>query len=219
MIPIKLTCACGQRYAFDIEPVEGRMPHSVACPVCQADGTPAANGIIAQTLARSAPAVREASGGLRLHGAAAETPIAAPAETPVASPSGRRPALLPGQLPREQALNEARAKMMWGDDPQQVLNFLLRNNYERDEASELVAVMRQERLANLRSDGIKKIGMGIGLVLVPIVAYFFFASIGYLPLKILAVTVMVGLYGAYQTVQGIFMLVAPKAVRGDAAEQ
>jgi len=52
MIPIKIQCGCGQRYAFDIEPFCGRMPFSVACPVCGADGTSAANEVIAFTLAK-----------------------------------------------------------------------------------------------------------------------------------------------------------------------
>ncbi len=56
MIPIKIQCACGQRYAFDIEPVDGQMPSPVACPSCGADGTPAANEIISQQLASPAPA-------------------------------------------------------------------------------------------------------------------------------------------------------------------
>jgi hypothetical protein len=51
MMPIKIQCGCGQRYAFDIEPFCGRMPFPVACPVCGADGTGAANEVIAFTLA------------------------------------------------------------------------------------------------------------------------------------------------------------------------
>ena len=51
MIPIKIQCGCGQRYAFDIEPVCGRMTSPVSCPVCGADGTGAANDVIAFTLA------------------------------------------------------------------------------------------------------------------------------------------------------------------------
>ena|SRR5271170_5865634 len=51
MIPVKIQCSCGQRYAFDIEPVCGRMTSSVACPVCGVDGTTAANELIAFTLA------------------------------------------------------------------------------------------------------------------------------------------------------------------------
>jgi len=51
MIPVKIQCSCGQRYAFDVEPICGRMTSSVVCPVCGADGTLAANEIIAFTLA------------------------------------------------------------------------------------------------------------------------------------------------------------------------
>src|SRR5258706_2429850 len=51
MIPVKIQCSCGQRYAFDIEPVCGRMPGRVACPVCGSDGTRVANEIIAFNLA------------------------------------------------------------------------------------------------------------------------------------------------------------------------
>ncbi|HEV2695726.1 MAG TPA: hypothetical protein VG347_22755 [Verrucomicrobiae bacterium] len=50
MMPVKIQCGCGQRYAFDIEPVCGRMPGHVACPVCGTDGTSAANELIAYTL-------------------------------------------------------------------------------------------------------------------------------------------------------------------------
>jgi len=48
MIPIKILCGCGQKYAFDVEPVGGRMAYAVQCPVCGAEGTTAANQIIAQ---------------------------------------------------------------------------------------------------------------------------------------------------------------------------
>jgi hypothetical protein len=49
-IPIKIFCACGQKYAFEVHPHEGRMPVSIACPVCQRDGTDDANRIISKVL-------------------------------------------------------------------------------------------------------------------------------------------------------------------------
>ncbi len=55
MIPVKIQCQCGQRYAFDIEPEGGQMPFAVACPGCGVDGTAAANEIIAQRLASPPP--------------------------------------------------------------------------------------------------------------------------------------------------------------------
>jgi hypothetical protein len=48
-VPVKIFCACGQKYSFDIVPREGRMPASVACPVCKRDGTAEANDIIARS--------------------------------------------------------------------------------------------------------------------------------------------------------------------------
>ena len=47
MVTIKIECDCGQRYAFDVEPVNGQMTSPVACPACGADGTSTANNIIA----------------------------------------------------------------------------------------------------------------------------------------------------------------------------
>ena len=51
MMPVKIQCSCGQRYSFEIEPVCGRMTTAVTCPVCGADGTLAANEVIAFSLA------------------------------------------------------------------------------------------------------------------------------------------------------------------------
>ena len=49
-IPVKIICACGQKYSFEVHPREGRMPVPVACPVCQRDGTADANRIIVNAL-------------------------------------------------------------------------------------------------------------------------------------------------------------------------
>lgn len=56
MIDVKLECHCGQQYAFDVEPVEGRMPTEVQCPNCGSDGTAAANAFIARLLPPPSPA-------------------------------------------------------------------------------------------------------------------------------------------------------------------
>jgi len=50
MITVKILCGCGQKYAFDVEPQNGRMPYSVQCPICKVDGTTAANEILTRTL-------------------------------------------------------------------------------------------------------------------------------------------------------------------------
>ena len=50
MIPVKIFCVCGQKYAFEVEPVNGAMPVPVNCPACHRDGTESANQVIAKIL-------------------------------------------------------------------------------------------------------------------------------------------------------------------------
>ena len=45
---IKIQCGCGTRFAFEVEPVNGRMPVRVKCPGCDADATDLANEAIRQ---------------------------------------------------------------------------------------------------------------------------------------------------------------------------
>jgi hypothetical protein len=211
MISLKIECGCGQHYVFDIEPVGGRMPSAVACPTCGVDGTDAANAAIAQSVAAQ-PAVVAASGS-SLH-------IATPAHSAQpAAPTRHRTTLLPGQVERPQAMVEARAKISWGDPPKDVITYLMMQGFSAQEASSLVDEMYQERAATIRGNGIKKIVVGSGLVCVPIVSLLIFLSLGFIPLKIFAVTIMAGLWGAWMVFKGIFMLLAPKLESGDVAEQ
>ncbi len=51
---IKVQCACGTKYKFDVEPVNNRMPAPVSCPACGADGTEQANEFLRASLVASA---------------------------------------------------------------------------------------------------------------------------------------------------------------------
>jgi len=228
MLPIKIQCGCGQKYAFDVEPVNGQMPYTVACPVCGADGTDAANYVIGQTMtaaiAQPAPALAVATGssggasmgGIALARAGAPPPsAAAPAQAPA-----RRP-LLPGQITQEQAAIEGRAKIFWGDPPDEVKRFLMVNNFPVPEATAMVNEWFLERAKTIRKNGIKKFFTGIVLASVPVIFYFVaIAKAGdFAPMKLFAFTIMVGLYGAYLFVKGTIMFCAPKSEPGDVSSQ
>jgi hypothetical protein len=43
---LKVQCDCGQKYKFDVEPVNGQMPWDVKCPVCGLSGTDKANWLL-----------------------------------------------------------------------------------------------------------------------------------------------------------------------------
>src|SRR6185503_2380597 len=70
VINVKIQCSCGQKFGFDVEPVNGRMPWQVNCPGCGADQTNEANEILAR--GAGAPAL-----SLKLP-AHAESPPSAP---------------------------------------------------------------------------------------------------------------------------------------------
>ena len=43
---LKLECACGMKYEFAIEPVDGRMPYAISCPNCGVDSTEQVNQML-----------------------------------------------------------------------------------------------------------------------------------------------------------------------------
>jgi hypothetical protein len=70
---VKVVCNCGQKFAFDVEPVNGRMPVSVSCPGCGRDGTQAANDVLVLHFPNQAPPIPVA---IAVQPAVAAVPIA-----------------------------------------------------------------------------------------------------------------------------------------------
>jgi hypothetical protein len=215
MIPIKIQCGCGQRYAFEVEPVGGRMPSAVACPICGVDGTDAANAAIAMTLP---PAPAEPVDGVQVRKAAPAPVVRLAAPTAPGVASLASASHLP-RTNRTQAEHEARAKVSWGDPPEAVVSFLMIQGFSYEEATASVQTMFKERAATIRRNGFRKLGVGIALMCVPLVALAIFASIGFMLLKLFAITIMIGVWGAWKVLKALFMILAPKSEPGDVAEQ
>lgn len=86
---LKVVCQCGQKFKFDVEPVNGQMPFTVNCPVCNQDGTATANAMLAEIQANPPPplvttapppapsATPPSPGGLRISRSNAQPPQAA----------------------------------------------------------------------------------------------------------------------------------------------
>jgi hypothetical protein len=221
MTSIKIECGCGQRYAFDVEPVNGLMPYTVACPICGADGTGAANEVISQSV--QPVAVAAAPGGrLQLHEALA-APAVRVAEPPVhvarttTRTTHTRTVLLPGQTDPGQVAHEARAKIFWGDPPQEVLKFLMINSVPRQEAMEIIRELTHERIVQMRKNGLVKVFSGILMICVPIGGWF--GGMAVISIKLFAFMIMLGLWGFYRLIKGMLMVVAPKSQHGDVSEQ
>jgi hypothetical protein len=214
MIPIKIQCECGQRYAFDVEPVNGRMTSPVACPACGADGTIATNALIAQNMQPIQPPVAPEP-AVRLL-VATPTSIIQPASS---VPAPRRGATLAGQVDPAKAEVEARSKIFWGDPPKDVVQFLMMQGFSHEDASVSVRAMFQERATALQGIGIKKIVTGIALMVVPIMAILVFAHFHVVLISLLAVAIAVGLWGAWMFLRGSIMLLFPKTESGDVSDK
>jgi hypothetical protein len=118
---IKVTCNCGTKYGFEVEPVNGRMPAPVNCPSCGTDGTAQANETIRASLAPSpAPAQQAApmrvtfsqpAPALRINRPAAPPPAAEASEEPmveapppISPPPPRQPRAAVQSKPKSQAV-------------------------------------------------------------------------------------------------------------------
>jgi len=79
MAEVKVQCACGAKYKFDVEPIFNQMPTRVQCPTCGADGTAAANAYLQQRTPPGAPVPVPAN-------VPTPRPAAVPAPAPVPVP-------------------------------------------------------------------------------------------------------------------------------------
>jgi hypothetical protein len=97
---LKVVCDCGQKYKFDVEPVNGQMPFTVSCPACGIDGTAMANGELTRALSdpprlRMAPIAQPAMASTPSVEAAAPSPGGLRLNRPAPAPVAPDPAPLP----------------------------------------------------------------------------------------------------------------------------
>lgn len=218
MIAVKIECPCGQRYAFDVEPLLGQLPGPVACPVCGEDGTEAGNAILVQNLRPQGLSVPTPTPGGAVRMAGAQPVVVAQSAVVAASPT-TVPAVhrtYPGQTDRTQAEHEARAKILWGDDSAEVTKYLRIQGWNAEDAARLIQTLLDERAATIRSNGVKKIISGIGMMCVPVAAFVVFMAMGVFLIKVFGAALVVGVWGGFRTLSGIIMFLSPRSEKGDA---
>jgi hypothetical protein len=124
-----------------------------------------------------------------------------------------------GQVDREQVEIQARAKVFWGDDRIEVIKYLMMNGYDVHEATALVQEIRKERAATIRGKGIKKALIGVGMMCAPIVYLGASLVIGYISIWLIGVTGTLGLWGAWNVLDGVVMFFSPGSESGDVADK
>jgi hypothetical protein len=114
----------------------------------------------------------------------------------------------------DQLTTEARAKIIWGEEPASVRDFLISNGIPSKVADAKIGEFVRERNQELRVIGVRDILVGFVLFGTVSVAtwacarHFIFTS-GFV--KLYAGGVLVGAYGFWRLVKGISYLVRPQA--------
>src|SRR4051812_41722253 len=123
-------------------------------------------------------------------------------------------------IDRHQVECEARAKTFWGDPREEVVKYLMIQGINATEATEMADEMFAERAQIIRGCGMKKIIIGIPLMILPVASWFFFViQFRFVPLKIWALTLMAGIYGMYCFFKGMIMFFSPGSEPGDCSEK
>ena len=82
----------------------------------------------------------------------------------------------------------------------------------------MVRALLIERAKTVRAEGFKKMIWGGAVIVVPIAFCLADLGAGRVPIRLLALTVMVGFYGLWVLVKGLLMFLAPKSESGDVYE-
>jgi len=115
---------------------------------------------------------------------------------------------------------EARARIIWGDEPGSVRYFLTSNGMAAAEADAKIKELALERNAEIRKLGTRDVLIGVVLIgAAGISLYWLFAgshipSLTVRSAKGYGVLVLVAIYGLWRLVNGIIRLVRPKSEHG-----
>jgi len=108
---------------------------------------------------------------------------------------------------QEAVLRDARARIIWGEPPAEVAEWLVGNGVDRYHVSQKMKEFMRERAAAIRGEGVAEMWKGVGIFIVaatPVAAVYF---AGYIAVKLFAVCAVAALYGACRFIHGLDLAV------------
>lgn len=114
---------------------------------------------------------------------------------------------------------EARAKLMWGENPEKVRAFLESKKIAPADAEALIEKVAAESAEATRAEGKKKAGWGVLFLLAPVIYYFVAVALGSLMVKLFAALIVLGVIGIAQITKGLSMALRPRAVKENLSER
>lgn len=120
-------------------------------------------------------------------------------------------------LSSENALVEARAKIIWGEPYEEAVALLTENGFGSEQAKEHVAVFLRERAFDIRRQGIKDIVKGTGLLVVGIIPILWMLGIGYIMFKLFGILLIPVAYGTWTFITGVERILLGSKAEGSIA--
>lgn len=125
----------------------------------------------------------------------------------------------PSPVSSDKLLNEARARIMWGESRDEVREWLSEQGSDTMGADEILRSCIRERGALVRKRAIIEIIAGLGLIAVPVsILLVLWFVIGIMINVVFAVCIAVALYGLFRLLRGIGWMSSGANYHGSVAD-
>ncbi len=114
----------------------------------------------------------------------------------------------------DRIMTDARARIIWGESPKSVRDFLVSNGVSVDAADTKVLEFELERNRELRRIGLRNVLVGGVLTAAASIALYLSSSIASATsgiVRALAVVLLAGLYGCWKLIKGLVYLLHPQS--------
>ena len=115
----------------------------------------------------------------------------------------------------ETILREARAKIIWGEPRQSVLEYMQASGLGDKDANDYLDSLFRERADDIRKTGIKKILIGSFWISLLLAYLAFSLFVGIIEYKLLAVAIVSAAIGGWKIIEGIGYILKPSSESGD----
>ena len=122
------------------------------------------------------------------------------------------------RISRDQVENEARAKILWGEDPDATVLYLRTNGISEEDTAAFIDACMGERRSIVRGRGLKKILIGCPLAAVPLVTWYIFERMTVGSTKLLILAIAIGLWGLWWVLDGTLKMIFPESEKGDLSD-
>lgn len=115
----------------------------------------------------------------------------------------------------EHLIRDARAKIMWGESRESVLEYFQQNGVGDKDAIMYIEALFRARATDIRKTGIKKIIIGIFFIALLLAYLAISLFIGVIEMKLLVIAGISALVGAWKIIEGISYILKPSSESGD----